>query len=543
MELLAFLIRQSRALLALAVLSGAASGIAGARLAAALSEALVAPTPALGLLFFGLCALHLVGKSVSEIALIRLTQAAVQRMRVDLSRKLLAAPQRRLQELGKPGLLVILTKDIDTVVQAFTLLPVAFCNAIITSACLGYMAWIAWELLVLVAVFLLLCVYGYHLAERRPLAQLRSMREQMDVLYRHFRSLVEGSRELQLNAARGTAFVDGEIATTSSRFSAMFVAAMTSYTWVINIGSILFYVVLGSLIFVVPRWLPQPPGTMVTFALVLLFLVRPLSELMSVLPGLRQAGIALRKIAQLDRSLEDAAPAPCGADRFAAATPLCLELAGVRHQYRTDSDDGRFMLGPIDLRIDQGELVFIVGGNGSGKTTLAMILLGLYAPETGAVRLNGVTVDAANAVHYRQHFSAVFADFHLFENLPTAAAPDLAARASDYIARLGMARKVTVKDGRFSTTELSTGQRKRLALVAAYLEDRPVYLFDEWAADQDPAFKRVFYTTLLPELKARGKTVIVITHDDAYFGLADRIVRLEDGRLRQLAVADPAACE
>jgi putative ATP-binding cassette transporter len=102
---------------------------------------------------------------------------------------------------------------------------------------------------------------------------------------------------------------------------------------------------------------------------------------------------------------------------------------------------------------------------------------------------------------------------------------------------------VTVKDGRFSTTELSTGQRKRLALVAAYLEDRPVYLFDEWAADQDPAFKRVFYTTLLPELKARGKTVIVITHDDAYFGLADRIVRLEDGRLRQLAVADPAACE
>jgi len=58
-----------------------------------------------------------------------------------------------------------------------------------------------------------------------------------------------------------------------------------------------------------------------------------------------------------------------------------------------------------------------------------------------------------------------------------------------------------------------------------------VYLFDEWAADQDPVFKKVFYTQLLPELKARGKAVLVISHDERYFGAADRVIRLDYGKL------------
>ena len=545
MNLIFFLMRQSRPLLALALVSGIVSGLAGARLAATLSTALSAPTPALALQFFGLCLLFLIAKSVSEIALIRLTQNAVHRMRIALSGKVLAAPQQRLQGLGKPALLVILTKDIDTFSQAFTLLPLAFGNSVITLACLGYMAWTSWQMLALFAAFLVLGMFAYHVAERRPLTQMRAMREQMDVLYTHFRNLVEGSRELQLNARRGDAFVNQAIAPASARFSAMFVSAMSAYACVINIGNVLFYVVLGGLIFIVPLWLPVAPGATVTFALILLFLIRPLSELMSVLPGLRQAGIALRKIGQLDGALDQRAPLPAGANRFASGAPLRLLLVAVRHRYQSDSGDGQFTLGPVNLRIDQGQLLFIVGGNGSGKTTLAMLLLGLYRPEAGTVMLNGVAVDSANEAHYRQHFSAVLSDFHLFDTLLETADDDVAARAAHYIAQLGMAHKVTVKDGKLSTTALSTGQRKRLALVAAYLEDRPVYLFDEWAADQDPAFKRVFYTTLLPELKARGKTVIVITHDDAYFGLADRLIKLEDGQLHELVVpvlpADHAA--
>ncbi|MGB8129136.1 MAG: hypothetical protein WCG81_05045 [Candidatus Angelobacter sp.] len=79
---------------------------------------------------------------------------------------------------------------------------------------------------------------------------------------------------------------------------------------------------------------------------------------------------------------------------------------------------------------------------------------------------------------------------------------------------------------------LSQGQRKRLALLTAYLEDRPVYVFDEWSADQEPVFREVFYRHLLPALRDRSKTVVVISHDDRYFDVADRVIQLEYGRIR-----------
>jgi len=190
------------------------------------------------------------------------------------------------------------------------------------------------------------------------------------------------------------------------------------------------------------------------------------------------------------------------------------------------------VLGQVDLTFSPGELVFVVGGNGSGKTTLAKVLLGIYGPEGGEILLDGHPVDEANRDRYRQHFSAVFSDFFLFESLMGMDSADLDRDAGQYLEKLHLQHKVRVTDGALSTTDLSQGQRKRLALLGAYLEDRPIYLFDEWAADQDPQFKEIFYLHLLPELKARGKTVLVISHDDQYYGVADRIVRVADGAIQ-----------
>jgi putative ATP-binding cassette transporter len=178
-----------------------------------------------------------------------------------------------------------------------------------------------------------------------------------------------------------------------------------------------------------------------------------------------------------------------------------------------------------------GELLFLVGGNGSGKTTLAKLLTGLYAPEAGEVRLDGAPVTDATRDRYRELWTVVFSDAFVFDRLLGAVAPDLDARAREYLVRLQLDHKVTVSGGVLSTTELSQGQRKRLALLAAYLDDRPIYLFDEWASDQDPLFKEVFYRQLLPELKGRGKAVVVISHDDRYYDVADRVVKLENGRV------------
>jgi putative pyoverdin transport system ATP-binding/permease protein len=173
----------------------------------------------------------------------------------------------------------------------------------------------------------------------------------------------------------------------------------------------------------------------------------------------------------------------------------------------------------------------VPGGNGSGKSTLAKLITGLYAPEAGELHLDGVPIDDANREWYRQHFSAVFSDFYLFDRLFSAQALTLDTQAQEYLSILELDRKVSVHNGQLSTTSLSQGQRKRLALLAAYLEDRPIYLFDEWAADQDPSFREVFYTQLLADLKQRGKTILVISHDDHYFHVGDRLIKLDYGQI------------
>src|ERR1044072_6370585 len=206
-------------------------------------------------------------------------------------------------------------------------------------------------------------------------------------------------------------------------------------------------------------------------------------------------------------------------------------MRSVSHTYYREAENSRFTLGPIDLKLTPGELVFITGGNGSGKTTLAKLLIGLYPPEAGELRINGEPVTDENRDLYRQHFTVVFSDFFLFDSLLGLEAPKLDDKAREYLIKLQLNHKLDVKEGELSTTQLSQGQRKRLALLTAYLEDRSIYLFDEWAADQDPTFKQTFYHSLLPELKARGKTVIVISHDDRYYDVADRLVKLEDGKL------------
>jgi putative ATP-binding cassette transporter len=246
------------------------------------------------------------------------------------------------------------------------------------------------------------------------------------------------------------------------------------------------------------------------------------------LSQLGRGGVSLAKLEQLGlRLAQDAEPeAPAGTALERRAWRR-LELDGVTFAFRREGDDRAFTLGPIDLALHPGELVFLIGGNGSGKTSFAKLLLGLYEPAAGTIRWDGAPVDRAGLDRYRQAFSAVFFDFHLFDELP--ASDDAAAQG--HLRELQLDEKVTVEGGKLSTLALSQGQRKRLALLAAYLEDRPLYLFDEWAADQDPYFKEIFYRRLLPRLKEQGKTVLVISHDDRYFDVADRVVRFSEGRI------------
>jgi len=211
---------------------------------------------------------------------------------------------------------------------------------------------------------------------------------------------------------------------------------------------------------------------------------------------------------------------------------LNIKATGVTYQYRNNKGGETFSIGPIDLEAERGEIIFIIGGNGSGKTTLAKLLTGLYPSTSGKISINGKDVECAALSEY---FSAVFNPCHLFEKLYGIDTVQTAEAIADYLNMLGLTDKVKLQNNEYSTINLSAGQRKRLALLQCFLEDSPIYLFDEWSADQDPEYRRFFYKVILPEMREQGKIIIAITHDDHYFDVADKILKMDSGKAKYVS--------
>ncbi|WFQ78478.1 cyclic peptide export ABC transporter [Xenorhabdus sp. SF857] len=536
MNLIRYLCAHSWKLLCFSMVSALVAGGAAASLVSLVSKAIESPDYSVSYIFFILCLVYFFSKSTAEIALLHLTQSAILSLRISLSNKLLRTPFKKQQELGRHGLLAVLTKDVDVFSESCRVAPVLLGNIILIVACLSYLAWVSWVLFLILSVCFAILMYGFNILEKKPSQMLGKVREQVDIIYLNFQSLINGNKELQLNANRGKLFVNQVIMHGAENIRKIFIMGHARWAWLVNSTDAMFYVIIGFMVFVVPIWYPSEPSVLVTVVLVMLFLVGPISEVMGDIPDLRMAEISLKRMQQLDKDLQESQSVYSDIpDPFLEVkeNKVLIELQDVVHHYSSDTEDSQFILGPLNLKIHREEIIFIIGGNGSGKTTLAMLLVGLFQCDSGAILLNGVEMNATNNDYYRRFFSAVFSDFHLFQELLTVDS-QITDQANHYIHKLEMGHKVKIVDGKFSTINLSTGQRKRLALVSAYLEDRPVYIFDEWAADQDPVFKKVFYTELLPELKARGKTVIVITHDDSYFGIANRIVKLEDGNIKDI---------
>ena len=304
---------------------------------------------------------------------------------------------------------------------------------------------------------------------------------------------------------------------------------------------LVFFALLGVLLFGGPTLSSMSADTLTGYVFATLYLMSPVWSLIEAVPTFLRGSVSLGKVRDLSEELEVLALANEDHEIFQCGYSSRIELEGVVYGYRAPvGDESGFTLGPISMTLSAGEVVFVTGGNGSGKSTLAKLITGLYVPRAGARPVERARHGRSQPESYRQCFSVVFADFHLFDSLFGLDAAEREDDVSKYLALLHMDRKVQVSGGRFSTTALSSGQRKRLALLTAYLEDRPVYVFDEWAADQDPEYKETFYRRLLPDLRARGKAVIVITHDDRYFHLGDRVLKLEDGKMA--ARQDTAVC-
>lgn len=531
----------SRGLVVLVVVTGIVSGAASTGFIALINATLNQTAPREVLLwgFVGLCVVLPVFRFLSNVLLVQLVQRVLLDLRLHLSRRILATPLRDLEEIGPARLLATITEDIGAIVGAIGNLPMLVLHLTVVLCCLIYLGWLSSMLLLLVLGFIAVGVLSYQLPLLRAQRHFTEMREAWDRMFESLRGLTEGTKELKIHGRRREAFVTGNLEPAAERLRHHTVVGNAIYGAANSWGQVLFFVVIGLLLFALPRFRPIDSTTATGFTLVLLYLMTPLDVLLNMLPGMGRAAVSARKVEGFGLWLDERT-----SDADATAVPAKIdswnriELRGVTHAYRGENEDDSFVLGPVDLAFEPGVCTFIIGGNGSGKTTLGKLLIGLYDPEEGEILLDGEPVGDAERDRYRQLFSVVFSDFYLFESLLGLEGPELDETARRYLSQLHLDRKVRVEDGTLSTLELSQGQRKRLALLTAYLEDREIYLFDEWAADQDPQFKEIFYLQLLPELKARGKSVFVISHDDHYYAVADRIIKLNYGQVELDGPAD-----
>jgi putative ATP-binding cassette transporter len=487
--------------------------------------------------FIGLCIVTLFCNSLAGIGNSVTGQNIIAALRKDISGRIVCAPLAALERYKAHRLLTTLNGDVETI-SAFTFsfpnYAVAFA---ITLGCMVYMLMLSPVLFLIAVVAIIAGVLINQLSMQRWSHYYKGVRGAQDDLQKQYRAITEGAKELRINRARRRHVYAVQLSGAADQVSRLKIKAMRLYYAASASSTTLFFLVIGAILLLQQR-LGVTPQVVSGFVIVLLYVRGPVETLAGGLPALSQAKISFRRIAELTaqfttreaRLLEGAAPAPMTDVRSIALHHASWTFPAV-------GDTVPFQLGPIDLTINRGDVLFVIGENGSGKTTLIKLLLGLYEAGPGELRVNGEPVEADRMDAYRQLFSAVFADYHLFDDLAQCT-PELLARAQTYLEQLEIAHKVTIEDGAFSTIDLSTGQRKRLALIHAMLEQRPIMMFDEWAADQDPTFRRVFYTAFLPELKRQGKTLIVVSHDDRYFHIADRVIRIENGKIIQTAAGD-----
>jgi putative ATP-binding cassette transporter len=532
MKIVAFFLEHSRKTVAASIFLGLFSGVCNAALLAAINAGLKGNrTATLLWAFLGLCVLLLLARFTSELLLTKLGQEAMFASRMNLCQQILATPLRHLERLGPARLLTTLTEDIPTITGIVNVVPVICVNAALVIGCLVYMATLSWLLFALTMGFMVLGIAGYQLPIMKVHKLFRGARKNADALQGHLRAITHGTKELKIHRARRKAFMKDQLEANAAFLVRNNISALRLYSGAASWGQTLVFIVIGLYLFFLPTVSHFNSTALTGYTLTLLYLMSPLQVIMNTLPQLGRANVALQTVKDLGFSLASDKPEEFADTALPESHWQTLKLESITHTYTNENDSGTFILGPIDLKFEVGEIVFITGGNGCGKTTLVKLITGLYTTETGCIYLDGQPIEDHNIEWYRQHFAVVFSDFYLFDQLLGLDGPGATVEARRYLNELKLSNKVEVVDGRLSTTDLSQGQRKRLALLTAYLEDRPIYVFDEWAADQDPYFKNIFYMHLLPELKARGKTVLVISHDDRYYPLADRVIKLDEGHV------------
>jgi putative pyoverdin transport system ATP-binding/permease protein len=478
--------------------------------------------------------LFLVFNRILSASLIAFSQSTIYNFRLDIIKFVLGSEYEKLEN-KREETITALTKDTDIIADSFIYLTQVSTSIITITGCFLYLAYLSFSLFLLTLTVIAVGIGLYILLSKRTNHYLKKGRDSEDFFIKHLNDILYGFKEIKVSPEKGEEIFETGVKEVAGRTRLNYTKGLIGFTDSGLLGQMVMYIFLAGLLVVVPMYFQHMQPLLINYIFILLYILRPIEVMIGVFPFISMANFSAEKIGDLKESLKqlsDGKKQPVNRQPTFERTFECLQLQNISYTH-TSEENGSFTIGPIDLKISRGEAIFIYGGNGSGKTTFLKTLLGLYTPEKGTVRINEEAVGKEDHTLLQKLFSPVFSDFYLFDKLYGISEVD-SEKAQRYLEIFELEKKVKIENRKFSTTKLSMGQRKRLALIASLLENKPIIVLDEWAADQDPYFRQKFYEEIVPLLKQEDRTILAVTHDDKYYHTADKLYKMEYGKLVKL---------
>lgn len=474
--------------------------------------------------------LFIFAQRTSQREAVNAVEHALQRVRVRLTDKVRLCELRTIESLGGIARYSSLTQGANTIAQSVMYLITGIESSLVLVFASLYLLWLSPPSFVFAIVLISITIFLLVRHYKKTFNELTEASRKEGEFFQHFTAMLKGFKQLKLSQRKSDEMFSHveQLAVETGRLKSKSNVRLLED---ILLSNITFYLLLLLVVFVMPNFVAAQEENLFQVIATILFMMEPVYRISAALPNVSKTNVAISSLYRLEAQLDAGQSSTLSKAVDIPAHFDTIQMMNVDFSYRNSEQLVLFEAGPFNLDINAGEVLFITGGNGSGKSTLLKLLTGLYQPEQGTIQLDGKIISAVNYPIYREMFSVVFNDFHLFDRLyGLINVPD--ETINRWLHQLKISDKTQFKDGGFTNTELSTGQRKRLAFIVAVVQDRPILVLDELAADQDPEFRQLFYEEIIPDLQKQGKTIIAVTHDQRYFETADRVLYMDTGQLR-----------
>jgi putative ATP-binding cassette transporter len=476
-----------------------------------------------GLAVFAVCSM------ISRNQLVVYTNQLVFDKRMEITDKILHMPYEDFEAMEEGNIQAALNNDTETISSSVNIIISGLTSVISLICCFIYLGNLNMYGLVFSIVAISVAASAFYFVSMTVNKVWERTRDIQNSFFKYIDDLISGFKELYLNKRKKSAFRE-DMKDTCENYKTSRSYGDIKFVGVTVMGELLYTSIIGIVVFIFPLLFSDVDNaTLASYVLIYLYMSGAVNVILNAIPNIVRIKISWKRVNKILAGFSYKSEEESASTNIHSTQKIELDVKDIVYEYRSEEDDSSaFSVGPVNCSFKTGEVTFIAGGNGSGKSTLAKLITGLYRPQSGSITFNGNKVEPSELGKYSY---AIFSDFHLFDKLYGIDSDGRSDEIKDQLKKLHMQDKVEIIDGAFSTTKLSTGQRKRLALMLCYLEDKPICIFDEWAADQDPEFRELFYKKILNELKNKGKCIIAITHDDRYFNLADKIIRMERGQV------------